>query len=60
VKKDLSERKHRFDYGLVMSRDLIGNNQYFKNGVHFLPQIGIEAHALQECARWFKRYLQPK
>ena len=57
VKKDLSERKHRCDYGLVMNRDLTADNQYFENGVHFLPQIGIEAHALQEWEQSQKQTL---
>jgi putative transposase len=47
VKKDLSERTHRCECGLVMDRDLNAAINILRMGLHSLSQMGIEAHALQ-------------
>lgn len=47
VKKDLSERIHHCECGLVMDRDLNAAINILRMGLHSLSQMGIEAHALQ-------------
>jgi putative transposase len=47
VKKDLSERTHRCECGLVMDRDLNAAINILRMGLHSLSQMGIEAHTLQ-------------
>jgi putative transposase len=47
VKKDLSERTHRCECGLVLDRDLNASINILRLGLQSLALTGIEAHALQ-------------
>ena len=47
VKKELSERTHRCECGLVLDRDLNASINILRLGLQSLALTGIEAHALQ-------------